>query len=487
MSTTTAMSTGRILAAYATDIRFELTKMLRTPAFALPTLLFPAMFYLIFGVLIGAKNGPAEGLGTFARLTVFGTMAPGLFGFGVSLAFEREYGTLIYKQALPMPHGSYLLARMVMAMMFAAIISTLMILLAVFAAHVPMTAGQIAQTFLVQVLGVLPFCALGLMVGAYASGQAAPALVNLIYIPMSFLSGLWVPLQFLPKFLQQLAPVWPSFHLSQLALGAVGRDQFGATSSHVLALLGVTLLCFTIAMRKLGSGGMRLLGGKSTSGGTVSFARRVGGLAAIAVSIALFVAGVSGGTAKVVAAPAGTSETASAATDAAASLPAGVPAPADTALSDFDHGSDRTPYGEGWHAGGDETRGGNSHATQKVVDGALVVSGTVGDAIAYPFAGTVFFPSGYEPGRFMDYSGKHTLSFRARGDGHQYTVAFLSGVQVDAIPAMVTFTAGSDWTDVKIDLDSLAALDRQRVHGIVIGSLGPPGDFRFEIDDVELR
>ena len=36
---------------------------------------------------------------------------PGLFGFGVSLAFEREQGLLTFKQALPMPPGAYLLAR----------------------------------------------------------------------------------------------------------------------------------------------------------------------------------------------------------------------------------------------------------------------------------------------------------------------------------------------------------------------------------------
>jgi hypothetical protein len=98
------MSQSRVIAAYVGDIRFELVKMLRTPAFAVPTLLFPLMFYTLFGVFMGAQRGN----GTFALYAlagygVFGTMAPGLFGFGVSLAFERELGTLTYRQALPMP------------------------------------------------------------------------------------------------------------------------------------------------------------------------------------------------------------------------------------------------------------------------------------------------------------------------------------------------------------------------------------------------
>ena len=110
------MSQSRVIAAYLGDIRFELVKMLRTPAFALPTLLFPVMFYVLFGVIMGAQRGNgAFALYALAGYGVFGTMAPGLFGFGVSLAFEREMGTLTYRQALPMPSGSYLLARMATA------------------------------------------------------------------------------------------------------------------------------------------------------------------------------------------------------------------------------------------------------------------------------------------------------------------------------------------------------------------------------------
>ena len=120
---------SRLLNAYLGDIRFEFVKMMRTPAFIVPTLFFPAMFYVLFGVIMGGGNQDAA-LHTFARMGVFGTMAPGLFGFGVSLAFEREYGLMTFKQALPTPPGSYLIARMVVAMAMAAMISILLSLLA---------------------------------------------------------------------------------------------------------------------------------------------------------------------------------------------------------------------------------------------------------------------------------------------------------------------------------------------------------------------
>jgi ABC-2 type transport system permease protein len=478
------MNTSRVIAAYASDIRFEFLKMLRTPAFAVPTLVFPAMFYLLFGVLMNRGGDATVALHTFARLGIFGTMAPGLFGFGVSLAFEREYGTLTYKQALPMPHGSYLLARMVMAMLFASIIATLLIVMAFTIAHAPLTAAQAARVFVIEVLGVLPFCAVGLMVGASVSGQAAPAIVNVIYLPMAFLSGLWVPLQFLPKIIQDTAAIWPSFHLSQLGLHALGLESMGTTPSHVAALIGVTVLCFTIAMRRLGNSGLRLLGGTSATSGKPAPLRRIAAMAVMWVSIGLIIVGVMGGKTKV-AAPAATD--AAATESVAAASPVGIPAPPDVLLGDFDAGSDKAPYGDGWNAGGDRDRDGDSTASQRVVGGALEVSGVVGGKLEYPFAGTAFFPAGYAGGRFMDYSGKHTLSFRVRGDGRQYKVLFLAGVQVDTYPPSQTFTAGAQWQTVSVDLDGMGGLDRQRVRGIVIGSMGPAGDFRLEIDDIELR
>ena len=86
-------------------------------------------------------------------------------------------------------------------------------------------------------LGVLPFCALGMFLGTMVRGQGAPGVLNLIYLPMSFLSGLWIPLPMLPNVLQQIAPMWPSYHLDMIALAAVGLGN-EALLPHVLVLLG---------------------------------------------------------------------------------------------------------------------------------------------------------------------------------------------------------------------------------------------------------
>jgi ABC-2 type transport system permease protein len=501
-NTYSTMSRARVFAAYLGDIRYELVKMSRTMAFAIPTIIFPAMFYLLFGVVGGAARGDSHfAVQALARWGSFGAMAPGLFGFGVSLAFEREWGQLVLKQALPMPPGSYLIGRMVNAMVFVFISTMLLMLIAEFIAHAQLGFGECARLMCVFVLGVLPFCAMGLFVGSIVSGQAAPAIVNLIYLPMAFLSGLLFPIPV--KFLQQITPIWPSHHLGQLAVAAANGPFTGTIGNHVAALAGVTVLFFMLAMRNLSSSGISLFGRSSTPG--VAFpVRRALNMGVIGISIGLIVAGVMGGTApQATASTAATSKdpaengSASAANDAGSAGPVGVAAPATALIADFDNGSDQTAYGIGMHAFDDKSRGGDSTTSQKLVaggaensKGALEVSGEVGTAIQYAFVGTSFLPNGqptpdFSKQGFMDYSSKHTLRFFVRGDGQNYTVA-ITGPVMDAIPAMYGFTAGPDWQEVKVPLQDLGNLDLKLVKAISFGTM-TVGPFRFQIDDVRIE
>ena len=481
MNTVSNMSSARLWAAYLGEMRVEFIKSLRTPAFAVPTLLFPIMFYLLFGIFLGSMRGnTGQALFTFATYGVFGAMGPGLFGFGVSLAIEREQGLLTLKQALPQPPGAYLLARAFMAMVFVAIISILLTAIAVFVGHVPLTFTQGISLFAINVLGVLPFCAIGMFLGSVVSGQASPAIINIIFLPMAFLSGVILPLQMMPKIVAATAPIWPAYHQAQMALATVGAPSSGSFSGHVAVLSGMTLVFFLLAVRRMHGSGFRLLGTRPK--------RALAVIATGCVAVAtLSMAGVFGGRQASL-------EDAVAAGTPAPDSPAGVAAPQTVVLSTFDAGSAATPYGIGWNAAGDDMRGGNSHATQQLIDGgaggsqgALEVTGAVGDGIQYPFAGTMFFPEGPPMQGLMDYSARKTLVLQARGDGQRYMLMVISGLAVDGIPLMFDFEAGPEWREVRLDLAKYPNVDWKRVRAIGVGTMGPVGPFRFQIDDVRVE
>jgi len=241
----------RMWRCYLLDTRCELLRLLREPMYIIPTLLFPALFYVMFGLLLGGRGSGEAARYLLATYGVFGAMGAGLFGFAVTLAIDRERGFFALRRALPAPPSAWLVSRLLIAMLFALVIVLELAALAVVFGGVSLAAGQWALLWTVTVLGALPFCAIGLLLGSIAGANAAPAWVNLLFLPMAFLSGLWLPLSMLPGVFTTLAPVWPAWHLAQIALGVTGQAGTAPLWLHLLVLTVVTVACCVLALRHL--------------------------------------------------------------------------------------------------------------------------------------------------------------------------------------------------------------------------------------------
>lgn len=243
-----------MLRIYLGEAFCELLRLIRTPSFAVPSLAFPLVFYVMFALLIpGRWPGLEKATYLFATYGVFGVIGPALFGFGVGLAIERQQGWLELKRVSPMPTGAYFFAKIATSLMFALTILILLSIAAIGFGGVRLGVGQWLALVGTLLLGTLPFCALGLWIGTLVRGQAAVAVVNLIYLPMSVLSGLWIPLMVFPPILQKMAVLWPAWHLSRMALGIVGQDPNVRFGMHVAVLLTMTVLFLSLAAMRLRS------------------------------------------------------------------------------------------------------------------------------------------------------------------------------------------------------------------------------------------
>lgn len=225
------------LRPYIIEAWFDLLKMLRLPVYSLASIAFPVMFYLLFGVIFGKQGSGGADVPRYllASYGAFGVIGASLFGFGVGVAMERGQGWLQVKRASPMPPAAYLIAKLFTCLAFSTVIVLLLMLVGVTAGGVHLSLLQAAALFLVLVLGSMPFCTLGLAISYFVGPNSAPAIVNLLYLPLSFCSGLWLPVNMLPHFLQRIAPALPPYHLGQLALLVLGYGH-GTVLNHVLGL-----------------------------------------------------------------------------------------------------------------------------------------------------------------------------------------------------------------------------------------------------------
>ncbi len=232
---------------FALEVRTEFQKLIRQPGFALPTLGFPLMFYTLFALTL-ARQGHAGGLGfptyllgTYATFGVFSTV---LFAVGVGVALERGQGWLQLRRTTPMPLKTYFAAKALVSAAFALLVILGLCSFAAWFGGVRLPFSAWVRFVAILTAGSVPFTALALAIGYLAGPNAAPAVVNLISMPVGFCSGLWLPIEVLPKLLQKVAVALPPYHLGQLALAPLeaGRRESPWLSLAVLALFSALCL-----------------------------------------------------------------------------------------------------------------------------------------------------------------------------------------------------------------------------------------------------
>ena len=234
---------------YVTEARHEFLKLIRIPIFAVSTIALPVMFYVLFGIAFAGGAAGGVGVTTYMLATygTFGVIGAALFGFGVSVAMERGQGWMRLKRVSPMPPQAYFVAKVVMSTTVSALIIGALFILGATLGGVRMPAAQWISLGLVLILGALPFSAMGLAFGYLVGPNSASAMLNLIYLPMAFASGLWIPIHQLPAFVQGIAPALPPYHFAQLALGTVGAAESGSQALHAIVLLAFTAFFLTVA------------------------------------------------------------------------------------------------------------------------------------------------------------------------------------------------------------------------------------------------
>lgn len=247
--TDTGAGRRNLLRILVLETRYEFLKLLRMPGFVLPVFLFPLIFYALFGLAFGASVQPAGSTGMARYLIVsygvFGVIGANLFSLGVGLAAERGQGWMLLKRATPMPPLIHFTARILVGMAFSALIVMALFTLAATAGGVTLPTATWASLFGVLVVGGIPFAALGLALGYHCGPNAAPAVINLLYLPLAFASGLWIPFRMLPELFQKVGPYLPPYQLAQQAYRLIDAADTPTPTAGYAALYlgGFTLLC----------------------------------------------------------------------------------------------------------------------------------------------------------------------------------------------------------------------------------------------------
>ncbi len=229
------------------EVAEGLRAILREPTALFFSVLFPVGFFAMFVSLFGNQPAPS-GLPVAATMLAtygtYGVVSVMLMNPGIRTAEDRTTGWMRVKKVSGAPVGATIGAKVIAALPYALLVMAALVAVTAAVAGPVLGIGTILRLVAVLLLGGLPFALISLAVGFVASPNAAAAILNAVLFPMVIASGLWFPLDYMPAFIQNVAPFLPTYHLSQLALAQLtGADA----TANVLALLVTTAVAGALA------------------------------------------------------------------------------------------------------------------------------------------------------------------------------------------------------------------------------------------------
>lgn len=230
--------TPAVLPVLRSETGEGLRAILREPAALFFSVLMPVAFYALFTGVFGQQRGPDGtpfAVTSLAGYGAFGVVSVMLLNPGISVAEDRTRGWLRVKKVSATPIAVVLAARVLAALPYAVGVVLAMSAVSVLLAGPVLDLGTWTRLVLALLVGGLPFALFGLAVGFVASSGTAAAVLNAVLFPMVLASGLWIPLELLPGFLQAVAPFLPTYHLARLAAAPLtGGPWLGPLSALLL-------------------------------------------------------------------------------------------------------------------------------------------------------------------------------------------------------------------------------------------------------------
>lgn len=221
----------------------ELRRLMRVPEFTGFSLVFPVILYVFIGGLGGGRSDVDFHRYALASLASYAVVNVALFSIGVTVATERGARIDALLRASPVRPIVPLAAKVLTGLAFAAVSLAILYVAAILVGGVRLSAFEWFNLTWRLLVGMIPFMCMGFAFGYLAGPAAAVALINLVFLPMSFASGIFFPLGSLPRFIQVIAPYLPMYHLGHVAWNAVGvRYDDLAVSAVWLAGYGIVFL-----------------------------------------------------------------------------------------------------------------------------------------------------------------------------------------------------------------------------------------------------
>lgn len=239
-----------------TQARYQLISIARNRRAVILTLAFPVVLLVMFDSIFVGAGDSVELAGTRVTAQAYFTggmlayaiMLSGFSQLGIVLVTQRENGLLKRLRGTPVPAWTFIVATVLRTVVTVGAMAVVLLAIARIAYDVEFSGQGLADILLYVVLGTATMCSLGIAATSIATdAESASAALPLTAVMLSLISGIFVSIDPLPGWLEEIARIFPVYHLAaglQSALGVAGASFDGGNLA-VLAVWAVAGIAFS--------------------------------------------------------------------------------------------------------------------------------------------------------------------------------------------------------------------------------------------------
>jgi imidazolonepropionase-like amidohydrolase/ABC-type multidrug transport system permease subunit len=210
--------------SYKALIALDLKLALRNRAVIFFNYLFPLIFFFIFGQAMHAERGAAM-TSVISMVLIIGILGNGLFGAGIRAVQEREANILRRYKVTPITPAPLLVASVVTGWILYMPNVILILVLAHVLYGMPWPQSMVSILIFIT-FAIAAFRAIGLIIASVVNSmQESQLIVQLIYLPMLFLSGATFPTSIFPNWLIEVSQFVPATYMVTGVKAMLAQNQ----------------------------------------------------------------------------------------------------------------------------------------------------------------------------------------------------------------------------------------------------------------------
>jgi ABC-2 type transport system permease protein len=196
--------------------RYDQKRFWREPASVFFTVVLPLIFFTLFAAIFGNEttvvNGNEIDTATYyvPAILALSLLNATFVNLTIWLTIERERGQLKRVRATPVPAWVVIAGRTLTSAAISAIMVVVVVAFGALLYGVEVPTSTLPGVIISTAVGTFSLAALGFAAaGLVPSENAAPPIANVLVLPLEFISGIFVPSEQIPDWMDRIAGVFP--------------------------------------------------------------------------------------------------------------------------------------------------------------------------------------------------------------------------------------------------------------------------------------